>query len=161
MSTTSMPVEVSPLDIASRKRVEDSRQSRPSATERPPPRRTTVPSPRPSSSTTSAVRSLSTKPRMSYSLKICAFIGVLLRGAAHDTPPSPESDLEEHGRGAEHRARIPRREVQVLHRRALPGEAGDVGELRLAPGGIGEIPDVHRQAEAPGLVARLQVHQRE
>src|SRR5215470_2431542 len=85
-SITCRPVEVIPLQIASRNRVDDSRQSRPTTIQRPPWRRTIVPRPRPSFSTTSSVRSRSTNPRMSYSRKICGFISAPSFQELHYTP---------------------------------------------------------------------------
>src|SRR5262245_1573900 len=122
MSTTSVPVAVSPRARASRKRVEDSRQSRPTTTVRPPLRRTTVPRPRPSNSTTSAVRSSSTRPRMSYSRKITS--GTLPKLPVFPTEGRPPEPVHIVLRGDRYDVRGPSLDdVQT----SLSGRGGEVG----------------------------------
>src|SRR5205085_3105060 len=75
-SKTSSPDRLKPCASKSRKVGELSRASRPRLTRRAPWRLKNVPVARARSSTLSSVRSRPTTPRMSYSRKMCGFMGV-------------------------------------------------------------------------------------
>src|SRR5713226_10472701 len=79
----------------------------------------------------------------------------------HGSRSIASGTLEPDGEPAEHRARIPGREVDVGNAaRRLPRQARREEELRLAPLDIREILDAREQLDDPVAVARRQIEER-